>query len=198
MNGIKRAVAALLVTALVAGVTVGILSVGVAQAGASGTNYSPKLNPALQPVVKFESSEAAATFVTASTAKRTVAIAPAVTQAKTNRVMTSRPATSGSTSSATSSSSSTTKQQEAQRILNEFIGRYPILQGTTVTFGDAKGYQAIAYYQSGRIIISPTHKASLYTIIEHECWHIIDYRHHGKIVWGENIPPANWRDYVGK
>ena len=63
------------------------------------------------------------------------------------------------------------------------------LSGTTVTFGDAKGSQAIAYYKSGRIVISPTHTASLSRILNHEVWHIIDYRDNGVIDWGENVPP---------
>jgi hypothetical protein len=167
---------------------------GVTVAGAAGS-YSPQLNPALTPVVKFAPSEMNAAFTTASTSKRTASIAPATSQVTTKRVMTSRPPTPTKTASAPTTSS---KQDQAQSILNRFIANYPVLKGTTVTFGDAKGYQAIAYYTSGRIIISPTHTASLEKIIEHECWHIIDYRSHGKIVWGENIPPSNWRDYLGK
>jgi hypothetical protein len=78
----------------------------------------------------------------------------------------------------------------AQAILNRYISQYPILKGSTVTFGDAKGYQAICYYQSGRIVISPTHTASLEAIMGHEIWHIIDWRDNGVIDWGENVPPS--------
>ena len=78
---------------------------------------------------------------------------------------------------------------EAQAILNRYIAKYPILKGSTVSFGDAKGYQAICYYKSGRIVISPTHTRSLETIIGHEIWHIIDWRDNGVIDWGENVPP---------
>ncbi|MBN1193285.1 MAG: hypothetical protein JXA36_06320, partial [Coriobacteriia bacterium] len=78
---------------------------------------------------------------------------------------------------------------DAQSILAGYISKYPILAGTTVTFGDAQGYQAIAYYKSGRIVISADHTASLSRIIGHEIWHIIDYRDNGVIDWGENIPP---------
>jgi hypothetical protein len=83
----------------------------------------------------------------------------------------------------------TGEQAQAEAILAGLIAQYPILQGTTVTFGDAQGYQAIAYYQSGRIVISPTHTASLSTILNHEIWHIIDWRDNGRIDWGENVPP---------
>jgi len=87
------------------------------------------------------------------------------------------------------SGSSTGEQAEAEAILAGLIKQYPILKGTTVTFGDAKGYQAIAYYTSGRIVISSTHTASLNTILNHEVWHIIDWRDNGQIDWGENVPP---------
>jgi hypothetical protein len=72
--------------------------------------------------------------------------------------------------------------------LARYISKYPILAGSTVTFGDAKGYQAICYYQSGRIVISPTHTSSLERIIAHEVGHILDWRDNGVIDWGENIP----------
>ncbi|MDZ4063614.1 MAG: hypothetical protein U1E22_03005 [Coriobacteriia bacterium] len=78
---------------------------------------------------------------------------------------------------------------QAQSILSGLIAKYPILAGTTVTIGDARGYQAIAYYQSGRIVISKSHSASLSTILNHEVWHIIDWRDNNKIDWGENVPP---------
>lgn len=81
------------------------------------------------------------------------------------------------------------KNAKAQSILAGYIAQYPILAGTTVTFGDAKGHQAICYYKSGRIVISPTHTASLESIIGHEVWHVIDWRDNGVIDWGENIPP---------
>ena len=71
-----------------------------------------------------------------------------------------------------------------------FLGvRY--LGGVTVSIGNARGYQAVSYYQSGRIVISPTHRASLQRILSHEIWHIIDWRDNGRIDWRESIPPAN-------
>jgi hypothetical protein len=92
-------------------------------------------------------------------------------------------------------SSSTGKQAQAEAILAGHINTYPILKGTTVVFGDAKGYQAIAYYMSGRIVISSSHTADLRSILNHEIWHIIDWRDNGRIDWGENVPPANASSY---
>ena len=91
-----------------------------------------------------------------------------------------------------------TKLQQAQAILNQYIERYPILKGTTVEIGDAKGHQAVAYYTLGHIVISPNHSASLERILAHEIWHVIDWRDNGRIDWGENIPPSNASDYEGR
>jgi hypothetical protein len=90
-----------------------------------------------------------------------------------------------------------TRQQQAELILARHINRYPILEGTTVEFGDAQGHQAISYYTIGRIVISPDHRAGLEEIIEHEVWHVIDWRDNGRIDWGESIPPKNAEEYVG-
>jgi hypothetical protein len=81
-------------------------------------------------------------------------------------------------------------QAEAQAIVNSLIARNPYLQQgpVTVTFGDARGYQAITYYTTGQIILSASHTASLDVILRHECGHIIDWRDNGRIDWGENIP----------
>lgn len=68
---------------------------------------------------------------------------------------------------------------QARRILAGLVAQHPILAGTTVEFGDAKGYQAISYYKSGRIVISTTHTASLSRILNHEIWHVIDWRDNG-------------------
>jgi hypothetical protein len=94
-------------------------------------------------------------------------------------------------------SASSGKEAEARRILAGLIKKYPILKGTTVTIGDAKGYQAIAFYKSGRIVISKDHKATLTRILNHEVWHIIDYRDNGRIDWGEKVPPRNAASYRG-
>ncbi len=75
---------------------------------------------------------------------------------------------------------------------------YPILRGTTVEVGDTRGNpQAIVYYKSGRIIINANHTVSLERIIDHEIWHIIDWRDNGQINWGENVPPKNAADFRG-
>jgi len=48
-------------------------------------------------------------------------------------------------------------------------------------------YQAVAYYKSGRILISTSHTSSLDRIIKHECWHIIDWREQRPYRLGENV-----------
>jgi hypothetical protein len=79
---------------------------------------------------------------------------------------------------------------EAQAILAGLIAKYPILAGTTVSFGTTpNGHEAVAYYMSGRILISSSHTVGLKTILNHEVWHIIDWRDNGRIDWGENVPP---------
>jgi len=124
-------------------------------------------------------------------ARTSTYIAPVVVQ--TSTVRSTRTASSSSTGASTATASapaaSGDETAQAQSILAGLIGQYPILAGTTVTFGDAKGSQAIAYYKSGRIVISPSHTASLSRILNHEVWHIIDYRDNGVIDWGENVPP---------
>ena len=108
-----------------------------------------------------------------------VATAPAKAQATGSTAPSTRPA-----------ASATDELAQAKSILAGLIARYPILAGTTVTFGDTPGgYQAVAYYKSGRIIVNPNHTASLSTILNHEVWHIIDWRDNGVIDWGENVPP---------
>ncbi len=124
-----------------------------------------------------------ATAVTAHARTATV-IQPVVVQTSTRKTST---ATSGSAPAAAAPAGDETA--EAQSILAGLIGKYPILAGSTVSFGDAKGSQAIAYYKSGRIVISTTHTASLSRILNHEVWHIIDYRDNGVIDWGESVPP---------
>jgi hypothetical protein len=81
---------------------------------------------------------------------------------------------------------------QARSILAGLKARYPrYLSGVSVSIGNASGYQAVAYYTSGRIVISPSHKASLSRILNHEIWHIIDWRDNGRIDWRESVPPAN-------
>lgn len=90
----------------------------------------------------------------------------------------------------TTPASSGDELAQAKAILAGLTARYPILAGTAVSFGSTPGgYQAVAYYQSGRIVVNPNHTASLSTILNHEVWHIIDWRDNGQIDWGENVPP---------
>lgn len=86
----------------------------------------------------------------------------------------------------------------ARAILSARIATYPILRGATVEIGDTKGNgQAICYYKSGRIVINANHTASLERIIDHEIWHIIDWRDDGQINWGESVPPSNAASFRG-
>jgi hypothetical protein len=90
----------------------------------------------------------------------------------------------------TAATSAQTELARARAILAGYVAKYPILKGTTVTFGTTPGgYQAVAYYTAGRILIKTDHTTSLERIIAHEIWHIIDYRDNGTIDWGENVPP---------
>lgn len=82
------------------------------------------------------------------------------------------------------------EQEQARAIVNGLITRNAYLRQApvSVTFGDARGYQAITYYTTGQIIVSASHTASLDVILRHECGHIIDWRDNGTIDWGESIP----------
>ena len=75
--------------------------------------------------------------------------------------------------------------------LAEQIERHPILAGTSITYGDAQGYQAISYYTEGKIVVSQDHQASVSRIVEHEVWHVIDWRDNNRIDWGENVPTSS-------
>lgn len=89
---------------------------------------------------------------------------------------------------ATTQSGGGSELARARKILAGLVAKHPILRGTTVEMGDARGYQAVAYYRSGRIVISRSHRASLERILNHEVWHVIDFRDNGRIDWGENVP----------
>lgn len=117
-------------------------------------------------------------------ARTQTTIAPVTTIRTTTRTV-----STGTSAAAPAVAPAGDELAEAQAILAGLIGQYPILAGTTVSIGDANGYQAIAYYKSGRIVISPTHTASLSRILNHEVWHVIDWRDNGVIDWGENVPP---------
>jgi hypothetical protein len=88
-------------------------------------------------------------------------------------------------------------QALAQALLDGYKAQYPrYLGGATVEFGNAMGYQAISYYTIGRIVISPTHSASVQVIVAHEIWHIIDWQDNNAIDWGESIPPTNYATFA--
>jgi hypothetical protein len=89
-----------------------------------------------------------------------------------------------------STSSGASEESRAHSILAGLIAQHPILAGTTVSIGKTPGgYQAVAYFKSGRIVVSPGHSASLERILRHEIWHVIDWRDNGHIDWGESVPP---------
>ncbi|TDB36879.1 MAG: hypothetical protein D9V44_10240 [Actinobacteria bacterium] len=143
-------------------------------------------------------SQAAAAVGTLTAASPTVRIAsePAVTIARTavrKRTAVITPTAAGSSSkssrAAAYKATATGELAQAKSILAGLIAKHPILKGTTVSIGTTPGgYQAVAYYQSGRIIVSSSHTASLSRILNHEVWHIIDWRDNGRIDWGESVP----------
>lgn len=177
--------------ALIASAALVAAAAFAAPAGASGS-YSPSLR-ASGDNAKF--AAASSNFAPSASVRKPAPVAVAAasgsyrTYTRAGRtVSTSRTSRTGSTTAVRSSGS---ELAEAQAILAGLIAKYPILAGSTVTFGDARGYQAIGYYRSGRIVISTTHTASLTRIVTHEAWHIIDYRDNGTIDWGENVPPRS-------
>jgi len=117
------------------------------------------------------------------TAPTTKAAAPVVAAAP-------KPAEASGSTTVSRTTAATGELAQAKAILARYIAQYPILQGTTVAIGDTpSGYQAVCYYQSGRIQINTNHTVSLERILAHEIWHVIDWRDNGQIDWGENIPP---------
>lgn len=168
-----------------AAIAVGAVFFGVASSPADSREFAPLTAlPAAErsaPSVALGDSEPA--VLKAKAAEKRVAPEPETAAA-------AAPAKgSPSRSSASSARSGGSELSRARSILAGYIAKYPILRGTTVTFGNAQGHQAIAYYQTGQIVISPNHTASLERILAHEIWHVIDYRDNGRIDWGENVPP---------
>ncbi|MHB1341370.1 MAG: hypothetical protein ACYC77_07230 [Coriobacteriia bacterium] len=85
----------------------------------------------------------------------------------------------------------------AQATLAGLAARYDLLDGVTVTIGHTPAdTQAVAYYTEGRIVIDPAHHVSIGEILEHEIWHIIDWRDNAKMDWGEDLPPATSAAYL--
>jgi hypothetical protein len=160
--------------------TLVVWSLPATMAGASAT-YSPQLEEATRaPQITVEEGVAPYTLRKSAT-KRVARIEKASSGRRTSSRM-------GTMHKAGTKRSSGSELSRARALLAAQIRRHPILKGTTVTFGNAHGYQAIAYYTSGRIVISPNHTASLSRIISHEVWHVIDWRDNGKIDWGERVP----------
>lgn len=77
------------------------------------------------------------------------------------------------------------EEQAAQVAANEEGDAWAILasyglEGVSLSFGETYGYEAISYYKSGHIVISPTHTYPLSTLIAHEVNHIIAWRQSGQ------------------
>jgi len=209
-----RLMAILLTAALVAGVAPATAS---AITETRPLEVAEKFASALDPAVaapsaaeKVGAADAAAEAKAAYTTPIAKAKAPLpkpkpVAKAAPRTVRVASSSSSGSSGTAAKPASSTSKPassgsslSRAQSILASRIAKYPILRGATVQFGDTKGNpQGICYYKSGRIIINPNHTRSLEVIIDHEIWHIIDWRDNGQINWGESVPPSNAADFRG-
>ena len=176
--GVRAVAVGVIASALLALVTGLVSPLDTATAAQDGASFESMLvETADSP--KIALAEAAPLGDSAQTARKTATpVAPKPTAA-----------TYQTRATGSSGSSSGGGVSRARSILAGYISRHPILQGATVSLGDARGYQAICYYKSGRIVISPSHTVSLERILAHEVWHIIDWRDNGRIDWGENVPP---------
>jgi hypothetical protein len=86
---------------------------------------------------------------------------------------------------------------QAEAALKQLSDRYEYLDDVTITFGATpSGYEAVSYYTEGRIVINPAHTVDVETILNHEIWHIIDWRADGRLDWDEYVPPASADDYL--
>ncbi|MDY0340875.1 MAG: hypothetical protein RBS17_06655 [Coriobacteriia bacterium] len=190
--GTRRA-AASIAAAVALTLTAGFAPVQPADAAQLTGTFRNRLTAESKAASVLASTDAslASTIHTATRTTTTVRrpSAPAVSTIRRTTTTTTNTTASTSTTTDSPAAAPTNETTRAQSILAGYIARYPILSGTTLSFGDAKGYQAICYYKSGRIVISPTHTASLESILGHEVWHVIDWRDNGVIDWGENIPP---------
>ena len=149
----------------------------------------PRLEAATAAAKTIAAPDEAALVVDVTLKKATPIAAPEPAAAMRASRTTRSGTTARTTTTPAAAKPAGSELSQARSILAGLIAKYPILKGATVSFGDARGYQAIALYTSGRIIISPTHTASLSRILNHEVWHIIDWRDNGRIDWGENVPP---------
>jgi len=85
----------------------------------------------------------------------------------------------------------------AQQALRQLQATHRYLDGVTVRIAATPGgKQAVAYYTEGEIVIDPAHSVELSTILDHEIWHVIDWRDNGRLDWGESVPPRNAADYL--
>lgn len=172
---IRRLPYALAICAMIAGIATWIVTAGPAGASAS---FDSNLRSTAK-AAKFAAFDAAPYTQTAVVKRAAVASKP-----KASKRIAQAPGVAIVVPVRTAGGEAGT----AQAILGRLIAKYPILKGSTVEFGDARGYQAISYYRSGRIVVSRTHTASLDRILNHEVWHIIDYRDNNRIDWGEDVP----------
>lgn len=154
----------------------------------SGYNSSLGSN---RPVAEKVTSGKVAAYTSRAAKARARARAARLAKARRAAALRRARAAAAAASTTTVASTGTVSDAErAQQLLTALVAQHPILAGATVEMGNAQGYQAISYFQTGRIVISPTHSASIDRIMNHEIWHIIDWRDNGRIDWGENVPPA--------
>jgi predicted component of type VI protein secretion system len=200
-----RLAAILLCAALVAGTAPATASAMTETRPLEVTSkFTSGLDPDVTPVAPLEktgaddvASQGKAEYTTPLVKAKAPLPKPVVKPA-TRTVRTSSTTSASSSSSSKPAASSGDTLSRARAILASRIAMYPILRGSTVELGDTKGNpQAIVYYKSGRIVINPNHTRSLEVIINHEIWHIIDWRDNGRIDWGESVPPSNAADYRG-
>jgi hypothetical protein len=161
----------------------------VALALVFGFAYAPDTASAAQTAASFNSRLAPAAGTVKVAAPESPLRSAMTARRTTTTIARAAAPTAPTRTSRTTAYTSGSELSKARSILSGYVARYPILAGASVSFGDARGYQAICYYKSGRIVISASHSASLERIIGHEIWHIIDWRDNGKIDWGENVPP---------
>ncbi len=89
--------------------------------------------------------------------------------------------------------------RDAEAALDRLKSEYPLLSGVRVRIGSTpRGEEAVAYYARDEILIDSGHTVDVETILEHEIWHIIDWRDNGRIDWGEYVPPANHMDFSSR
>ena len=203
---VRRLPLALVAVAIAAGAAIWILTVVPAGATAAfdprltaGDASGPKVEAAASaPYTAQAAPKRVALLKAKLTSKASKPYSKAQTAEKPRTKSTAKKSTAKKSTAKSTKSSSESDLAAAKRLLRSYTKKYPILKGSTVSIGNARGHQAICYYQSGRIVISPKRKASIKAIMAHEIWHIIDWRDNGRIDWGESIPPKNASSYAGR